>query len=55
MWADRCEQSDLGDQIVKYGLANRSEMLDIGKAWRLWAEQPDAYFSVPHGEVIARA
>jgi ubiquinone/menaquinone biosynthesis C-methylase UbiE len=55
LWADRCELSDLGDQIVMYRLADRSELSAIAKAWRHWAEQPDAYFSVPHGEVIARA
>jgi ubiquinone/menaquinone biosynthesis C-methylase UbiE len=54
LWADRVEQSDLGDQIVKYGLADRSELSEIGGAFRNWAEQPDAYVVVPHGEVLAR-
>ncbi len=54
LWADRCEHSALGDQIVHYGLADRSEVLEIAAAWRRWAEQPDAYFSVPHGELLAR-
>lgn len=53
--ADRCELSDLGDQIVAFKLADRSELSEIAHAWRQWAEQPDAYFSVPHGEVLARA
>lgn len=55
LWADRCQQSDLGDQIVKYGLAERGELAEIGNSWRNWAEQPDAYFAVPHGEVLARS
>jgi SAM-dependent methyltransferase len=55
LWADRCEFSGLGDQIVEFGFADRSEVSEIAEAWRHWAEQPDAYFSVPHGEVIARA
>jgi len=29
LWADRCELSDLGDQIVKHGLADRSELAAI--------------------------
>jgi ubiquinone/menaquinone biosynthesis C-methylase UbiE len=55
LWADRCELSGLGDQIVEYGLADRAELKAIGDAFRRWAEQPDAYISVPHGEVLARA
>lgn len=55
VWADRCEHSSLGDQIVEYGLADREEVLAIASAWREWAEKPDAYFSVPHGELLARA
>jgi hypothetical protein len=55
LWADRCDLSDLGDQIVMYRLADRFELSEIANAWRHWAEQPDAYFCVPHGELIARA
>jgi SAM-dependent methyltransferase len=53
VWADRCEHSALGDQMVDYGLADRAEVLAIASAWREWAEKPDAYFSVPHGELLA--
>jgi SAM-dependent methyltransferase len=55
LWADRCEHSPLGEQIVAYGLATRAEVLEIAAAWRRWAEQPDAYLSIPHGELLARA
>jgi len=55
VWADRCEHSALGDQMVEYGFADREEVLEIASAWREWAEKPDAYFSVPHGELLAIA
>ena len=55
VWADRCEHSALGEQMVDYGLADRAEVLAIASAWREWSEKPDAYFSVPHGELLARA
>ena len=54
LWADRCEQTAFGDQAVEYGLATRDELADIATAWRAWATQPDAFFAVLHGEVLAR-
>ena len=54
LWADRCELSAFGHQGVEYGLTTREELASIAAAWRRWAKQPDAYFVVPHGEVLAR-
>jgi ubiquinone/menaquinone biosynthesis C-methylase UbiE len=52
LWADRCELSQLGDQVVAYGLSTREELSAIARAWRAWAQQPDAFFMVPHGELV---
>jgi ubiquinone/menaquinone biosynthesis C-methylase UbiE len=54
LWADRCELSALGEQAVAYGLATREELQSIAQAWRAWVRQPDAFFIVPHGEILAR-
>jgi ubiquinone/menaquinone biosynthesis C-methylase UbiE len=54
LWADRCELSAFGEQAVEYGLCDRAELTDIANAWREWAMRPDAYYCVPHGEVLAR-
>lgn len=54
LWADRCEQSALGDQAIASGLSSREELRAISAAFRAWAKQPDAFFMVPHGEVLAR-
>jgi ubiquinone/menaquinone biosynthesis C-methylase UbiE len=54
LWADRCELSAFGEQAVQYGLSSREELKRIAAAWRRWAEQPDAFFIVPHGEILAR-
>jgi len=40
---------------VEYGFADRAEVISIASAWREGAEKPDAYFSVPHGELLAIA
>ena len=54
LWADRCELSAFGEQAVQYGFTTRDELTAIASAWRSWAEQPDAFFCVPHGEILAR-
>jgi len=55
LWADRCELSPLGDQAVDYRLSTRDELREIAAAFRRWSKKPDAFFMVPHGEVLARA
>jgi SAM-dependent methyltransferase len=55
LWADRCELSALADQAIAYGLATRAELGAIAAALRAWSNEPDAFFMVPHGEILARA
>lgn len=54
LWADRCEQSELGAQAIRYGLSTKEELSTLAQAFREWARQPDAVFVVPHGEILAR-
>jgi SAM-dependent methyltransferase len=54
LWADRCELSAFGQQAVEYGLSTRAELSEIAAAWRAWSKRPDAFFIVPHGEILAR-
>ena len=54
LWADRCELSSFGEQAVSYGLAAKEDLAAMARAWRRWSEQPDAFFAVLHGEVLAR-
>lgn len=55
LWADRVEQSAFAEQAVAYGLSDAGELAAIAAAWRSWSEQPDGYYAVLHGEVLARA
>ena len=55
LWADRCERSSLGEQAIADGLSTREELKAIAAAFRAWSKQPDAFFMVPHGEILARA
>lgn len=53
-WAERTTRSPLAEQIMVAGLASTDELDAIAAAFRAWATHPDAWFSVLHGEVLAR-
>lgn len=54
VWADRILHSAIAEQAVGLGLATPADLAAISEAWRRWASDPDAWFMVPHGEVVAR-
>ncbi|MFC0673884.1 class I SAM-dependent methyltransferase [Brachybacterium hainanense] len=53
-WAGRISAGPLAQQILASGRAAQEDLDRIARAWRGWAENPDASFIVPHGEIIAR-
>jgi hypothetical protein len=55
LWADRVVASDLARQAVAARIATEEELARLSAGWRHWAEQPDGWFSVLHGEILARA
>lgn len=55
LWADRVTASALGDQLRETGLATTQDLQDTAAAFRRWADCRDGWFSVLHGEAIARA
>jgi ubiquinone/menaquinone biosynthesis C-methylase UbiE len=54
-WGERVTSSSLADQAIELGLSSRSELAEIAAAWRAWGSADDGWFSVVHGEVIAKA
>ncbi len=56
LWADRvtAPESRLAQQLRADG-TGEDDLTAIATAWRDWAERPDAWFAVLHGERIARA
>lgn len=54
MWADRVLQSDLARQ-ARAGGVPEEDLRRISAGWRAWAEAPDGWFAVPHGEILAVA
>ena len=54
LWADRVVKSAFADGAVASGLSDAEELARISDAWRAWADEPDAWFIVPCGEVLCR-
>lgn len=54
-WADRLTSSAFAAQAVGHGLTDPAELAALAQGWRAWARRPGAWFSVLHGEVLARA
>ena len=53
-WAERILTSSLADQLVRDDLATTADLERISEGWRRWAAEPDGWFSLLHGEVLAR-
>ena len=54
-WAERLTESPFGDRAVEHGLATRPDLERLARAWRRWAASEDAWFLIPHGEILCRA
>ncbi|MCX4392531.1 MULTISPECIES: methyltransferase domain-containing protein [unclassified Streptomyces] len=55
MWADRTVGSAYARMAVDGGRASTGELAEIAAAWHEWGAADDAWFMVPHGEVLCRA
>jgi hypothetical protein len=54
MWADRITGSALAEQLLREERAGRDDLRAIAAAWLAWAEDPDGWISIPHGELVIR-
>lgn len=52
MWADRITSSAIAEQLRSSGLGNHDELQAVATAWRDWADHPDGWLSVLHGEIL---
>ena len=55
LWADRITQSAIAKQAVEIGAASEADLREMAAAWRNWAQEPDGWFAVIHGEILCRA
>ena len=54
MWADRILQSALTTQLLESQRTTLSELQTISDAFRAWTSDEDGWFSLLHGELLAR-
>jgi SAM-dependent methyltransferase len=52
MWADRILASDMARTARQTGAAQEADLERISRAWRAWAEHPDGWMSLLHGELL---
>ncbi len=55
LWAERFTRSDMADQLLGHGIADRKALDAYAAGWRRWASSPDGWFAVLHGEILATA
>jgi 2-polyprenyl-3-methyl-5-hydroxy-6-metoxy-1,4-benzoquinol methylase len=55
MWADRILHSSVARQLLDTELATPGDLAEISDAWRAWADAPDGWLAIPHGEIVCRA
>ena len=53
-WAVRATESTFATHAIEAGVADLADLQAIAAAWRQWAADPDGWFGMPHGEIIAR-
>lgn len=53
--AARVVKSAFAGQAIGYGYSNTAELAAITDAWRSWSAQPDGWFVVLDGEILAHA
>ena len=54
MWQVRVLKSAFAGDAVSKGFATQTELHEVSDAWRQWADDPDGWLAMPHGEVLAR-
>lgn len=54
-WAGRLRGGPFAERLEATGRATATEREDLAAAFEEWAGHPDAWFSVLHGEILARA
>ncbi|KEF55790.1 uncharacterized protein A1O9_08541 [Exophiala aquamarina CBS 119918] len=53
-WAGRILQPGFLRTAVDKGFASEEEIRGISEAWKKWGTQEDAFFAIPHGQILCR-
>jgi SAM-dependent methyltransferase len=52
-WAERVTEPDFSVPAIESGAARLADLIAIRDAWLRWADDPDGWFALPHGEILA--
>ncbi|MDI6098096.1 class I SAM-dependent methyltransferase [Actinoplanes sp. NEAU-A12] len=55
MWEERVLKSEMAGSALRTGAATEADLQRISAGWRRWADDPDGWLIIPHGEIICRA
>jgi SAM-dependent methyltransferase len=55
MWEERVLNSEMAASAKRTGAATETDLRQISAGWRRWADDPDGWLIIPHGEIICRA
>lgn len=53
-WVERALRSSYAEHTTAAGLNTKADLAEIAEGWQTWAEHPDGWFAMVHGEVVAR-
>jgi len=53
LWAERVQHSALAEQALEGGFASSATLAEIADAFREWSSNPDGWFTVLNGELLA--
>ncbi|MBG6213687.1 hypothetical protein RCH23_001429 [Cryobacterium sp. CAN_C3] len=53
-WAVRLTESSFAAHAIESGVADLGDLKRIAVAWREWVRDPNGWFGIPHGEILAR-
>ncbi|KAI8978733.1 methyltransferase type 11 [Trametes punicea] len=54
LWADRTVSSSFASSAIKHGVYTEEELKRVAEVWRKWGAEEDGWFTLIHGELIAR-
>ena len=52
-WAARVTEADFAAHAIETGAARLADLAAMSADWHRWAVDPDGWFAMPHGEIIA--
>lgn len=51
-WQERALYSNFANGVLMHHLGHEEQLHEISEAWRVWADDEDAFIAVPNGEIL---